>query len=183
MGISPSAQLGMLFSAAFLGFALGAVYDLFRIFRVATRSGRVAVFVLDLLYWIVCTAATFVFLLLQNDGRMRALAMLVEVGGATLYYYTIGRLVIKRAAAADAFAKRKARAAARAVAEPVGRFGRVAGHNIAKKGRAAGRFVKKERKLLEIRLKVHQKMMYNLLRSTKKRKTSKDEEKPLPAGK
>jgi spore cortex biosynthesis protein YabQ len=180
MGISILGQTGLLLSAALLGFALGAVYDIFRIFRVATRSGRVAVFVLDLLYWLICAAVTFVFLLFQNDGRMRALSMLAQIGGAALYYYTIGRLVIKRAAAASVLAKRKARAAAnaaaKAVAGPMGRFGRAAGYKIAKGGRVAGRFIKKEHKLFKIRLKVHQKMMYNLLRSTKKRKASENEE-------
>lgn len=172
MGITLSGQSGLLLAAALLGFVLGAVYDIFRIIRVAARAGRAAVFLLDIIYWLICAAATFAFLLLQNNGKLRAVALIAEVAGAALYYYTIGAIVIKSYTAADAAVKRRVRAMAGAVAQPVSRFSRIVGSEIAKNGRAAGSFVKKESKLLKIRLKVHKKMMYNLIRSTKKSENS-----------
>jgi spore cortex biosynthesis protein YabQ len=170
MGITLSGQSGLLITAALLGFVLGAVYDVFRIFRVATRCGRAAVFVLDIIYWLICAAVTFSFLLLQNEGKLRALVIIFEVAGAALYYYTIGVIVIKRAGAVSSGVKRHTRAAAAALARPVRRFGNAAGFKISKKGRWAGSFIKKESKLLQIRLKVHCKMMYNLIQSTKEPK-------------
>jgi spore cortex biosynthesis protein YabQ len=172
MGITLSGQSGLLIMAALLGFALGAVYDIFRIIRVFANSGRAAVFVLDIIYWLICAAATFAFLLLQNEGKLRALVIIFEVGGAALYYYTVGVIVIKKAAAASTGVKRRARAAKAAIAKPVYRFGRAAELNISKKGRAAGGFLKKETNLFKIRLKVHHEMMYNLIRPAKKPKSA-----------
>lgn len=172
MGITLSGQSGLLITAALLGFVLGAVYDVFRIFRVITRSGRVTVFVLDIIYWLICASATFAFLLLQNEGKLRSLIIISEVAGAALYYYTIGTIVIKKTTAASSSVKRHARAATAAIARPIRRFGRAAGFNIMKKGHAAGSFIKKENKLLEIRLKVYRKMMYNLRRPAKEPKNA-----------
>lgn len=170
MGITISGQLGLLITAALLGFVLGMVYDVFRVFRVTTRCGRVAVFVLDIIYWLICAAATFAFLILQNDGKLRALVIICEVAGSVLYYYTIGVIVIKRAEAVSSGIKRHARAATAALARPVREFGRAAGFKISKKRHAAGSFIKKESKLLQIRLKVQRKMMYNLIQTAKKPK-------------
>lgn len=170
MGITLSGQSALLLTAALLGFVLGAVYDVFRVIRVFTRSGRIAVFVFDIIYWLICAAATFAFLLIQNDGKIRALIIVSELAGAALYYYTIGKIVIKRVQAASDRVKRGARAATAAIARPIRKFGSVAGSEISKKGRTCGNIVKKETKLLKIRLKVHNKMMYNLLRSAKKPK-------------
>ena len=172
MGITLSGQLGLLITAALLGFVLGVVYDGFRIIRVATRCGRVAVFLLDIIYWLICAAATFAFLVLQNEGKLRALVIICEVAGSLLYYYTIGIIVIKRAEAVSSGIKRQARAATAALARPVCNFGRAARFKISKKGHIAGSFLKKESKLLQIRLKVHRKMMYNLRQPAKKPKNT-----------
>lgn len=168
MGITISSQAGLLISAAVLGFALGAVYDVFRIFRVATRSGKVAVFFLDILYWLVCASATFIFLLVQNEGKPRFMAVLMIVAGAALYYATVGAIVIRRAAAVDAGTRRAARRAAAAAARPVKRLSGAAGKGLRKRGRAAGGMIKKGNKVLKIRLKVYKHMMYNLLQPAKK---------------
>jgi spore cortex biosynthesis protein YabQ len=170
MEITVSEQLSLLICAVLIGIALGAVYDIFRMLRVITHCGRAAVFVLDILYWLVCTAVSFVFLLLQNDGKLRTLAIISEVGGAAIYYYTIGALVIKRAEAVSNSVKRKTKKAVIAAARPIKRFGRTAGAKIAKNCRAAGNIAKKDSNLLQISLKVHCKMLYNLIQSMKQAK-------------
>ena len=172
MGISLSGQSGLLITAALLGFVLGAVYDVFRVFRIVTRCGHVAVFVMDIIYWLICSAATFAFILLQNDGKLRTLIIVSEIAGALLYYYSIGTAVVKKTAEASPKIKRHARTATAAIVRPMRRFGSAAGYKISKKGRSAGSFIKKESKLFKIRLKVHRNMMYNLIRSTKKAKVA-----------
>lgn len=167
MGITVSGQLSLLICAVLIGFALGAVYDIFRMLRVITRCGRAAVFFFDIVYWLICAAVTFAFLLLQNDGKLRTLAIVSEVAGAVLYYYTVGVIVIRKTEAVSAEVKRKTRKAASAAAQPLRRFGRAAGSKITKKYRAAGHIAKKDSNLLQIRLKVHCKMMYNLIKSMK----------------
>lgn len=59
-----------------------------------------------------------------------------------------------------------------AVLKPVRRFSGAALAFAAKKSRCTGSFLKKETNLFKIRLKVHCKMMYNLIRSYKKQKAS-----------
>lgn len=170
MGITLSGQSALLITAALLGFVLGAVYDFFRVIRVFTKSGRVAVFIWDIIYWLICAAATFAFLLIENDGKIRALVIICELCGAALYYYTIGKIVIRKVEAASDRVKRGARAATAAVARPIRKFRRAAGREIEKRSRNCGSFLKKQSKLLKIRLKVHNKMMYNLLRSARRPK-------------
>ena len=56
--------------AILLGFAVGVVYDLLRLFR--TRVGIAAVgWVLDLLFWAVAVAALFVYSARATGGQMR----------------------------------------------------------------------------------------------------------------
>lgn len=168
MGITLSGQAGLLLAACLLGITLGAVYDIFRIVRVAFRCGKVSVFFQDILYWIICAAVTFIFLVLQNKGKVRVLILLSEALGAALYYYTIGAVVLRKVNKYDAKVKRGVRKAAAAAARPIGRFGRFAGTNIARGGRHAGSFLKKETKLFKIRLQVNRKMMYNLIQAARK---------------
>ena len=49
-----------------LGFLLGIVYDLFRVVRMAFTMRRVGVFIQDVLFFLTCAAATFLFLLAVN---------------------------------------------------------------------------------------------------------------------
>jgi hypothetical protein len=51
---------------------------------------------------------------------------------------------------------------------PLRKISRAAGHQITRGGRKVGSLFKKESKLLKIRLQVQRKMMYNLIRPTKK---------------
>lgn len=168
MGITLSGQAGFLLAACLLGITLGAVYDIFRIIRSFLRCGKVAVFFQDVIFWLICAAATFVFLVLQNKGKIRFLMLLSEALGAALYYCTIGSIVLRKVKKYDERVKRGVKKAAAAAARPIGRFGRFAGVNISKGGRHAGSFLKKETKLFKIRLQVNRKMLYNLIQTAKK---------------
>lgn len=173
MGITISGQTGLLISAALLGFVLGGLYDVFRFIRVATGCGRVALIFLDIIYWLICSVATFIFILLQNEGKIRFLVLFTEALGAGLYYCTIGAIFIKRAEAIDRAVKKHAKQAGRAVMKPVHKYGSAAFARMSSSCKKAYRNIKKDSKLLKIRLKVKSKMMYNLLRPAKKPKPHK----------
>ena len=51
-----------------LGFLLGIVYDLFRVVRMAFTMRRVGVFIQDVLFFLTCAAATFLFLSCRQSG-------------------------------------------------------------------------------------------------------------------
>lgn len=93
-----------------VGFFLGAVYDIFRLFRVIfgitveSPFGKKGVrpyvnwilcAVGDLLYMAVCAVCMCVFFFLTGDGRMRSYGLIGAFCGFEVYYYTIGRLFIK----------------------------------------------------------------------------------------
>ncbi len=97
MEVSVALQLKeFLFSICF-GLFLGAVYDIFRILRVAFPSSKGAVFVEDSLFFILASVLTFSFIFNINNGQIRLFLLLGTFLGATVYYFTIGILVIKSA--------------------------------------------------------------------------------------
>lgn len=77
-----------------LGGLLGLFYDFFRIVRVALPHRPLAVLLEDLVFWTVCTTATFTFFLCMDGGRIRIFLLVGEGIGFVLYYFTVGVLVI-----------------------------------------------------------------------------------------
>lgn len=94
MGISVTQQTWMFVASIALGAALGVCYDVFRILRIAVKHPTVAVLAEDILFFAICAAATFCFLLAAGDGQLRAFILIGELIGGILYYCTIGVLVI-----------------------------------------------------------------------------------------
>ena len=79
-----------------LGFLLGIVYDLFRVVRMAFTMRRVGVFIQDVLFFLTCAAATFLFLLAVNQGEIRGFIIAGEGLGFLIYYFSFGLLIRSR---------------------------------------------------------------------------------------
>ncbi len=85
--------------SAFIGFALGVVYDAFRIIRRAFYiAGNRAVtnmvyFICDILFFIIAAVVSAIFIFHVNNGRIRGIALFGSLVGFVLYYNTLGRLV------------------------------------------------------------------------------------------
>ncbi|MBE6905618.1 MAG: hypothetical protein E7476_05065 [Ruminococcaceae bacterium] len=94
MEISVAEQTWMFLASVALGAALGVCYDVFRILRIAIPHRTVAVVAEDILFFALCAAATFCFLLAAGDGQLRAFIIIGEAVGGILYYCTIGVLII-----------------------------------------------------------------------------------------
>lgn len=77
-----------------LGFALGLLYDVFRIFRLAIRHSSAILFLEDMAYFITCAVLTFLFALSAVNGHVRVFLVLGELLGATVYYFSLGVLVM-----------------------------------------------------------------------------------------
>jgi len=97
--------------AAALGCVFGALFDLFRILRRATRfaensiTSALFVFFQDILFFLIATAASAIFFYKFNSGRIRLSAIAFMIGGFAAYYFTVGRLVMAVADAIIAFIK------------------------------------------------------------------------------
>ena len=85
--------------SVFVGFALGTVYDIFRIIRRAFYiAGKGVVtdiiyFICDILFFVIAAAVSAIFIFHVNNGRIRGIALFGSFAGFTLYYNTVGRLV------------------------------------------------------------------------------------------
>lgn len=87
-------------SAAFglslvLGLMLGALYGVFRLFRIITGAGRKITFACDIAYMLICSLCCFFLSLGYIRGFVRIYIILGAAGGAVLYRLTLGRLLGK----------------------------------------------------------------------------------------
>ena len=95
MYISLSQQFTAFFYSILLGISLGAVYNFFRILRLFTLKSAVAVFVEDIVFWLVCMLSTFTFTLIYNNGELRLYIILFEIIGFLIHHFTLGNAVFK----------------------------------------------------------------------------------------
>lgn len=102
MGISNGGQLHELFLSCGLGFLLGLYYDVFRVARLIQHSPKRVIFFQDLFFFVSSAVATFFFALSAMGGELRLYLFLGIVLGFTSYYFTIGRVVMRCAAAVAA---------------------------------------------------------------------------------
>lgn len=75
-----------LFFALLTGVSLGAVYDVFRFFRLTFNSS----FFLDFLFWVFTAFAVFSFLLIFNNGEIRGIFFILIFAGFLFYIFTLG---------------------------------------------------------------------------------------------
>ncbi len=94
MEITVAGQTWMFLLSIALGALLGACYDVFRILRIAVPHRAGVVLAEDILFSVICAAATFLFLVSVDSGRIRVFALIGELVGFALYYCTVGALVI-----------------------------------------------------------------------------------------
>ena len=95
MGITLTGQSTVFLLSCCFGVILGALYDLFRIFRLAIPCNKFIIFIQDIIFWVICTALTFAFMLITSSGQIRGFIIFGELLGAVIYYCTIGILVMK----------------------------------------------------------------------------------------
>lgn len=93
--IAVNTQTIIFLQSLLLGAALGAVYDLFRIFRVAFPLPAGVIVAEDLLYFVFCGFVSFFFAMTVNFGQVRFFILLGEAMGFLLYYLTLGSLVMR----------------------------------------------------------------------------------------
>lgn len=95
MAIAITEQTAVFFHSLLLGAVLGCFYDLFRITRIAFIIPAPVVLVEDLLFFLFSSIILFGFMLENSYGQIRYFILLGVVLGWTLYYFTLGSLVMK----------------------------------------------------------------------------------------
>ncbi len=78
-----------------LGIVLGVLYDIFRIIRMVINSKSIAIFIGDIIYFIISGIITFIFVLKINSGQSRFYIMAGEGIGWIAYHLTLGNAIYK----------------------------------------------------------------------------------------
>lgn len=79
-----------------LGAVLGVLYDLFRIIRMIINTRNIAMFVQDVIYFVVSGLITFAFVLAFNRGESRFYILAGEGIGWIAYHLTLGEFAYRR---------------------------------------------------------------------------------------
>ena len=96
--IAVNTQTIIFLQAILMGAVFGAVYDLFRIFRIAVPLPAGVIVAEDVIYFAFCGFMSFFLAMTVNFGQVRFFILLGELLGFLLYYLTLGVLVMKCAA-------------------------------------------------------------------------------------
>ena len=94
MIISVSAQAYVFLCTIAGGMAIALVYDIFRIFRKAIKTGSVVTYVQDLLYWLIVALIMFLTIYYSNDGELRAYLFIGAFIGVVLYALLFSRIIM-----------------------------------------------------------------------------------------
>ena len=164
LGITLAGQISGFLLACLCGAGLGALYDIFRILRIAFPFGRLAVFAQDALYWVLCGAISFFFILEVNGGEIRGYLLAGELAGATLYFFTVGAILMRCAHALIEGIKRLIRVIFRRILHPISRPVVKISRFLQKKSRQSGKVAKKAMKSAKIHLKHDRVLLYNLIK-------------------
>ena len=81
--------------ACVLGAALSIVYDIFRLIRITAVMGRAVIAVEDIIFFIIVSFSTFVFILSFTEGVIRFYVIFGELLGFILCHVTLGALIVK----------------------------------------------------------------------------------------
>lgn len=79
-----------------LGFALGILYDFFRIiFYLLTGSDKKYLMARDIIYLLACLAINFFFLLAMSNGQILLYIVIGEMIGWSVWYFTISEYIFE----------------------------------------------------------------------------------------
>ena len=95
MELSISGQALDFLLSCLLGVGLGALYDVFRILRLAFWHGKIIISIQDIIFFILAAVSSFLFMLFRCEGQLRFYVLLGELLGFIVYYFTVGFLVIR----------------------------------------------------------------------------------------
>ena len=103
----------LLTASLICGAAFGVLYDILRLFRAFTKNGRVLIFVHDMLFCLLFSAAMCVLYYNYTGGRIRVYALLAACGALAVYRLTLGAFTARFAVRLHAWVARLRSAAAR----------------------------------------------------------------------
>ena len=92
---STSNQAYVFFSTVYAGFLIGFLYDCYRIVRKITKPGVWLTGIMDLLFWIIMGALSFLVIFYVNDGEVRIYNIAGFALGWGFYALTLSPYIMK----------------------------------------------------------------------------------------
>ncbi len=166
-------QTEIFFYSLGFGFLLGILYDVFRIVRLIISRSKGFVFFMDVLYFAVCSLLIFGFVLVADSGKVRLYAVVGEMLGWLVYYFSFGTVAIRFSNAVVKFFKRINYAIMRRIKA----FFRKISVNFGKMKRFCKKIIRKSDKKTKFNLQKYKHIVYNLYGCIKKQKNSEKEKK------
>ncbi|HHV99946.1 MAG TPA: spore cortex biosynthesis protein YabQ [Clostridiaceae bacterium] len=77
------------------GALIALIYDLFRIKRKTIKTGIVAIYFEDLIYWIIVAVVMFAVVYHSNEGEIRGFIFIGTILGVTLYALLLSKIITK----------------------------------------------------------------------------------------
>jgi len=102
------------------GFALGVLYDVFRVARLLIAPKRTRFYLLaqDIIYSVTCTVLSFYFFLVIGDGMLRSYSLGGLILGWLVYYFSLGVVALRSSEWLVRQLRRFSRAVVRVFAAP-----------------------------------------------------------------
>lgn len=93
MNVTLSGQLYEFGIALLMGVSFGILYDVFKVLRLIGLDFKVAVFIEDLLFFLIATVTVFSYYMQITDGKFRIFPLISALLGFILYSITLEKLV------------------------------------------------------------------------------------------
>ncbi len=93
--VEHSVQLTIFLCSLGVGFLLGIIYDVLRTIRLSLSEEKPLIIVFDLLYFLILSFITFIFILALNKGEVRFYIFFGEITGLLFYYFSFGVVAMK----------------------------------------------------------------------------------------
>lgn len=94
MTISIGQQASIFLTTVCVGFFIGFVYDLFRIFRRTLKHPNIFIQIEDLIYWVFVSLVMYYILLSKNYGEVRAFSIIGAFIGMIIYFLTLSQIFV-----------------------------------------------------------------------------------------
>lgn len=154
-------QTKIFFLSIGLGFLLGILYDIFYLFRITFTRTKIALYVQDILYLLICSFVTFLYILSVSSGMIRLYILIGEIFGFFIYYISVGYFIVSYATKAIKKTKRITRKFFLLLIRPI----KCLNSKIARKFRKSSSKIinknKKNIKRFKLCLKFRRKLLYN----------------------
>jgi spore cortex biosynthesis protein YabQ len=89
MNYAVSSQVITFFYACGMGCLLCILFDVFRAIRICFKNNTVAVFIEDVIYFIIATVCLFIFVFIFGEGQLRFFVFVGAFLGFNLYFFTV----------------------------------------------------------------------------------------------